>query len=190
VEIPYIQAILKEWEYYKKVFGGIPQVRELHLGGGTPTFFSGENLDWLITYLLEGVELHPEFEFSFEGHPNNTTADHLQKLYDVGFSRVSFGVQDLDEKVQRTINRIQPYENLERATREAREIGYKSVSFDLIYGLPFQTPESISRTFEKVLTLIPDRIAFYSYAHVPWLKPGQRGYEDNDLPSQGTKRNL
>lgn len=190
VEIPYIQAILKEWEHYKRIFGSVPQVRELHLGGGTPTFFSGENLDWLVTYLLEGVELHPEFEFSFEGHPNNTTANHLKKLHDVGFSRVSFGVQDLDEKVQRTINRIQPYENLERATREARAIGYKSVSFDLIYGLPFQSLESISRTFEKVLTLKPDRIAFYSYAHVPWIKPGQRGYEDNDLPSRGAKRNL
>jgi oxygen-independent coproporphyrinogen-3 oxidase len=89
-------------------------IRELHLGGGTPTFFSPENLHWLVSYLLEGVDIHPQYEFSFEGHPNNTTREHLRVLYDLGFSRVSFGVQDLDEKVQRTIHRIQPFENPER----------------------------------------------------------------------------
>jgi len=190
VEIPYIQAILKEWDHYKKIFGKTPIIREIHLGGGTPTYFSPQNLRWLITYLLEDVVVHKEFEFGFEGHPNNTTQEHLQALHDVGFTRVSFGVQDLDEKVQRTIHRIQPFESLEKATLEARRIGYESVSFDLIYGLPFQNPSTISDTIEKVLTLKPDRIAFYSYAHVPWLKPGQRGYEDNDLPSEVLKRQL
>jgi oxygen-independent coproporphyrinogen III oxidase len=183
VEIPYIQAILKEWEQYKMLFEGKPRIREIHLGGGTPTFFSPENLRWLITYLLDGVDIHPDYEFSFEGHPNNTTREHLQTLFDLGFTRVSFGVQDLDEKVQRTINRIQPFENLERATKLAREIGYDSISFDLIYGLPFQNPFTVSDTIDKVLLLRPDRLSFYSYAHVPWLKPGQRGYEDADLPS-------
>ena len=190
VEIPYIQTILKEWETYKTIFCKRPIVRELHLGGGTPTFFSPQNLHWLITYLLEDVDVHPAFEFSFEGHPNNTTREHLQVLFDLGFSRVSFGVQDLDEKVQKTIHRIQPFENLERVTLQAREIGYESVSFDLIYGLPFQTPFTVSETIDKVLTLKPDRISFYSYAHVPWLKPGQRGYGDTDLPSQALKRHL
>jgi len=190
VEIPYIQALLKEWESYKQIFGRQPVIRELHLGGGTPTFFSVRNLDWLITYLLEEAGIHPGFEFSFEGHPNNTTERHLQMLFDKGFSRVSFGVQDLDEKVQQTIHRIQPFENLARATHAARDMGYRSVSFDLIYGLPFQTPFTVSNTFDKILTLRPDRIAFYSYAHVPWLRPGQRGYEDADLPSHGLKRHL
>lgn len=190
VEIPYIKAILKEWDHYKKIFGKTPIIREIHLGGGTPTYFSAQNLRWLITYILEDVVVHKDFEFGFEGHPNNTTKEHLQALHDVGFTRVSFGVQDLDEKVQRTIHRIQPFENLEKATLEARKIGYESVSFDLIYGLPFQNPSTISDTIEKVLTLKPDRIAFYSYAHVPWLKPGQRGYEDNDLPSEVLKRQL
>ena len=190
VEIPYIQAILKEWDDYKKIFRRPPIIRELHLGGGTPTFFDAKNLRWLITYLLEDVSIHDEFEFSFEGHPNNTTYEHLKTLFDLGFKRVSFGVQDLDEKVQQTIHRIQPFENLQRVTDQARAIGYESVSYDLIYGLPFQTPFTVSDTIDKVLTLRPDRLAFYSYAHVPWLKPGQRGYDDADLPSQALKRHL
>jgi oxygen-independent coproporphyrinogen-3 oxidase len=190
VEIPYIQALLKEWDQYKKIFPSAPVIRELHLGGGTPTFFSAKNIQWLISYLLEDVLIHPEFEFSFEGHPNNTTEEHLQTLFNLGCRRVSFGVQDLDPKVQTIINRIQPFENLSKVTTLARKIGYESVSFDLIYGLPLQTPFSVSDTIEKVLTLKPDRVAFYSYAHVPWLKPGQRSYQDSDLPSCALKRHL
>lgn len=190
VEIPYIQAILSEWEQYKRIFNGKPLIRELHLGGGTPTFFSDKNLHWLITYLLEDVDVHDEFEFSFEGHPNNTSREHLQRLFELGCTRVSFGVQDLNEKVQRTIRRIQTFENLRQVTTWAREIGFKSVSYDLIYGLPFQTPFTIAETIEKVLTLKPDRLALYSYAHVPWLHPGQRGYDDLDLPSGALKRHL
>ncbi len=190
VEILYIRALLKEWEIYKKIFGKTPLIRELHLGGGTPTFFSPENLRWLISYILEGANIHDDSEFSFEGHPNNTTVEHLKTLYSLGFTRVSFGVQDLDEKVQKTINRIQPFENLQSVTNLSRTIGYKSISYDLIYGLPFQTLSTISNTIEKVLTLKPDRVSFYSYAHVPWLKPGQRGYEDADLPTDVVKRQL
>lgn len=190
IEIPYIRAVLKEWEMYRKVLGRTPTLRELHVGGGTPTFFSPANLKWLISYILEDVVLHENFEFSFEGHPNNTTEEHLKTFYDLGFRRVSFGVQDLDVKVQKTINRIQPLENLQRVTTSSREIGYTSISYDLIYGLPFQTSASILSTMEKVLMLRPDRVSFYSYAHVPWIKPGQRGYEDADLPSDVVKRHL
>lgn len=190
VEINYIRSLLKEWEMYRTIFGATPVIRELHLGGGTPTFFSPENLRWLISYLLEGTVVHEDNEFSFEGHPNNTSQQHLETLHALGFSRVSFGVQDLDERVQRTINRLQPFENLERVTKQARSIGYQSISFDLIYGLPFQTPASVKNTFEKVLALRPDRVSYYSYAHVPWLRPGQRGYEDADLPTDVIKRIL
>lgn len=190
VEIPYIRAMLKEWEMYRQVLGRKPILRELHVGGGTPTFFSPANLKWLIGYILEDVDIHEGFEFSFEGHPNNTTEEHLKTFYDLGFRRVSFGVQDLDLKVQKTINRIQPLENLHHVTNLSREIGYTSVSYDLIYGLPFQTSASILSTMEKVLLLRPDRVSFYSYAHVPWIKPGQRGYEDADLPSDVVKRQL
>ena len=190
VEIRYIRSLLKEWAHYIRIFGRKPLIRELHLGGGTPTFFSPENLKWLVSYLLEEAIVHNKNEFSFEGHPNNTTEEHLQTLFDLGFRRVSFGVQDLDQKVQKTINRVQPFENLEEVTRRSRAIGYQSISFDLIYGLPFQTTLTIERTIRKVLGLKPDRISFYSYAHVPWISPGQRGYGDADLPSDVQKRKL
>jgi oxygen-independent coproporphyrinogen III oxidase len=190
VEEKYIVSVLREWDLYKNHFSETPVIREIHLGGGTPTFFNAGNLAKLITGILAGAVIHPEHEFSFEGHPNNTTEEQLKTLYDLGFRRVSFGVQDLDPKVQTAINRIQPFENLERVVDQSRSIGYHSVSFDLIYGLPYQTLASVVNTVNKVITLRPDRIAFYSYAHVPWMKPGQRGYEDADLPTDVVKRSL
>jgi oxygen-independent coproporphyrinogen-3 oxidase len=134
--------------------------------------------------------IHPEHEFSFEGHPNNTTEEHLQVLYNAGFRRVSYGVQDLDEHIQKAINRIQPVENLEKVVALSKTVGFTSIGFDLIYGLPYQTVETITNTFQQVIKLRPDRIAFYSYAHVPWVKPGQRGYEDANLPNDVAKRAL
>lgn len=190
VEESYIEALLKEWKIYCDTFGRKPLIREIHLGGGTPTFFSVENLKNLIKSIIATSELHENYAFSFEGHPNNTTKEHLQALYEVGFRRVSYGVQDLDFKVQKTINRLQPFENVKRATEEARTIGYTSVNFDLIYGLPFQTEDSVLNTIDKVLTLKPERIAFYSYAHVPWKRPGQRAYTEADLPDNAAKRKL
>lgn len=187
VETTYITAVLKEWAMYKNILGEDLVVKEIHLGGGTPTFFSTTNLSQLITSLLEGLKIHDDFEFSFEGHPNNTTKNHLQTLFDLGFRRVSFGVQDMDPKVQSAINRIQPYEHTKNVTEWAREIGYTSINFDLIYGLPFQTIESISKTIKQVIDLNPDRLAFYSYAHVPWTKKSQRAYDEADLPKSDQK---
>lgn len=191
VETPYLESVLKEWKLYLQLFGKKPKIKELHLGGGTPTFFSPENLK----ILLEGIFAHAEIaenpEFSFEGHPNNTTKAHLQTLYDLGFRRCSFGVQDYDPQVQKAINRIQPFENVEKVTNWAREIGYKSVSHDLVFGLPFHNWEKMEYTIRKTLQLKPDRLAFYSYAHVPWIKGvGQRGFDENDLPSGEEKRKL
>ncbi|WP_068839850.1 oxygen-independent coproporphyrinogen III oxidase [Pontibacter akesuensis] len=190
VEGGYLEAVLKEWDLYLQQFPEKPVIRELHLGGGTPTFFSPENLSLLLEGIYAGAELHPEKEFSFEGHPNNTTTEHLQTLYDLGFRRVSYGIQDFDLKVQLTINRFQPYKNVKHVTDEARRIGYDSVNFDLIYGLPYQTLQSVGETIDKVAQLMPDRIAFYSYAHVPWVSPGQRSYTDKDLPDNVEKRAL
>ncbi len=190
VEKRYIKALLQEWEMYKATFGEAPIIRELHLGGGTPTFFSAENLQYLIEKLLEGAVVPPRHEFALEGHPNNTTAEQLQVLHNLGFNRVSYGVQDLDLKVQMAINRVQPYANVKYVTEVARDIGFTSVNFDLIYGLPFQTPASIEHTIWQVGKLKPDRIAFYSYAHVPWAKPYQRRYTEADLPDNETKRSL
>ncbi len=191
VEEPYISLLLKEWKLYVSLLNEKPRITEIHLGGGTPTFFSPKNLQTLIDGIFTLADKSPEFEFSFEGHPNNTTEAHLQALYDVGFRRVSFGVQDYDEKVQLTINRLQPFENVERVTRLARKMGYYSVGHDLVFGLPFQTVQNIEHTIEKTRLLKPDRIAFYSYAHVPWIKGvGQRGFADSDLPKDEEKRAL
>ena len=189
VESPYIKTLLKEWELYTNLFSERPRIKELHLGGGTPTFFSPENLKTLINGIFKLAEKAEGYEFSFEGHPNNTTREHLQALYDVGFRRVSYGVQDYNETVQKAIHRIQPFENVKRATEVAREIGYTSVGHDIIFGLPFQSLEHVKETILKTKELRPDRLAFYSYAHVPWLKGnGQRGYKDADLPSAEEKR--
>lgn len=191
VEHPYIMAILKEWDLYCQSFSGKPNIKELHLGGGTPTFFSPEHLKLLIDDILSKATLADGYEFSFEGHPNNTSRAHLQTLFDLGFRRVSFGVQDYSEKVQKAIHREQSFHNVAKVTFWAKEIGYTSISHDLVYGLPFQTLEDVIDTIEKTKSLSPDRLAFYSYAHVPWIKGnGQRGFNDDDLPKDETKRKL
>ncbi|PWK18896.1 oxygen-independent coproporphyrinogen-3 oxidase [Arcicella aurantiaca] len=191
VEKPYIQAVLKEWQLYLNHFTEKPRIAEIHLGGGTPSFFKPEMLKMLIEGILNYSTLHDEIEFSFEGHPANTTFEHLQTLYDLGFRRVSFGVQDYDPIVQKAIHRIQSLESVKRVTEWCKQIGYESVSHDLVFGLPFQTTASMIDTIHKTLALRPDRLAFYSYAHVPWLKGnGQRGFKDVDLPSAELKREL
>jgi len=190
VESLYLETILKEWEMYVAIMGEKPVIRELHLGGGTPTFFSPENLQKLLNGLFKNATIHPQHEFGVEGHPNNTTREHLQTLYDLGFRRVSYGVQDHDAKVQHIINRIQPFEKVKLAVENARAIGYDSVNFDLIYGLPMQTGESIEKTILQSISLKPDRVAFYSYAHVPWTSRGQRLFDENDLPTADDKMKL
>ena len=191
MEDPYIQNVLKEWRLYLAVLPSRPRIKEIHLGGGTPTFFSPENLQYLIDQIFEGADRAEGFQFSFEGHPNNTTREHLQRLYDLGFTRVSYGVQDYSPEVQKAIHRIQPFANVERVTLQAREIGYSSISHDLVFGLPFQKEEDMRYTIDCTNRLRPDRISFYSYAHVPWVKgTGQRGFDENDLPTPDKKRHL
>ena len=191
VEHPYIEAVLKEWAIYCKILGEKPSIKEIHLGGGTPTFFSTKNLEDLINGIFSYATKAPNHEFSFEGHPNNTSHEHLQKLYDLGFRRVSFGVQDYSVKVQKAIHREQPFHNVAKVTFWAREIGYTSIGHDIIFGLPFQEVEDIVDTIEKTKSLQPDRLAFYSYAHVPWIKgSGQRGFKDEDIPQDDKKRKL
>ncbi len=190
VEDPYIAAVLKEWKMYIDLLPAKPLIKELHLGGGTPTFFSPQNLAKLINGLFEHAERHENADYSFEGHPGNTRKEHLQTLFELGFKRVSYGIQDFDPRVQLVINRMQTYEEVEKVTREAREAGYSSVNYDLVYGLPLQTLDGLKETVSAVLTLKPDRIAFYSYAHVPWVRPGQRRYTEKDLPSTAEKQQL
>lgn len=189
VEQPYIQALLKEWDLYCELLQEKPIIKEIHFGGGTPTFFSMAHLAQLIQGILAKADVAPEYEFSFEGHPNNTMREHLQGLYDLGFRRVSYGVQDYNETVQKAIHRIQPYENVRQVTEWAREIGYESISHDLVFGLPFQSLDDVLNTIEQTNSLLPDRLALYSYAHVPWIKGnGQRGFKDADVPKDAIKR--
>ncbi|GAA0550350.1 oxygen-independent coproporphyrinogen III oxidase [Chitinophaga japonensis] len=191
VEAPYIRALLKEWQLYLQLFGEKPRIREIHLGGGTPAFFSPGHLAELLDGIYGSAELLPDAVLGFEAHPNNTTPAHLEMLYSLGFRRISLGVQDLDERVQYVINRIQPYETLAAVVHNARAVGFSSIGFDLIYGLPLQTPAGMESTVQQVMQLQPDSISFYSYAHVPWIKGvGQRRFSEADLPADDEKRAL
>ncbi|OOG78029.1 oxygen-independent coproporphyrinogen III oxidase [Algoriphagus sp. A40] len=189
VEDPYLEAIFREWSHYLGLFEETPKIAGIHLGGGTPTFFSAQNLELLISKILKSAEVLPNPEFSFEGHPNNTTFEHLQELARLGFDRVSYGIQDFDINVQKAIHRLQPFEKVKEATENARKLGYSSINFDLIYGLPHQTLETLEETFERVEELKPERIAFYSYAHLPSAFPAQKSFE-SFLPNEQEKRAL
>ncbi|MCB0502735.1 MAG: oxygen-independent coproporphyrinogen III oxidase [Bacteroidetes bacterium] len=191
VEKPYIEALLKEWNLYLSLMDEKPIIKEIHLGGGTPTFFQPENLHFLLSTILNSSEKHEEAAYGFEAHPKNTSKEHLSTLYDLGFRRLSLGIQDFDPEVQRIINRVQPFEMVEEVVNNARAIGYESINFDLIYGLPKQNLASVEMTIDLINRLVPDRIAFYSYAHVPWIKGGgQRLFTEADLPKDAEKRQL
>lgn len=192
-ESEYVNLLLKEWSLYLQ---RLPILRErefkhIHLGGGSPTFLSPEELVRLATGIFSGMTpSRTDFEASIEVDPRRTTAQQLEALRALGFNRVSLGVQDFNERVQKLINRFQPYSVTENITKAARDLGYESVNFDLIYGLPAQDLEMMERTLEQTLRLRPDRIAFYSFALVPWIKPAQRLFKDSDLPSSEQKRAL
>lgn len=192
---PYIRTLNAEWKMYQERLGYSKSghrmpLTELHLGGGTPTFLSPGELDELLSKVLETVDVQKEHEFSTEADPRVTTREHLAVLAKLGFRRLSLGVQDFDPKVQDVVHRVQSEEQTRVTTEQARELGYTSVNFDLIYGLPFQTLKSIENTIDAVRRLRPDRIAFYAYAHVPWIKPSQRRFTEADLPVGDDKRAL
>jgi oxygen-independent coproporphyrinogen-3 oxidase len=192
-EDSYVALLSREWKLY---LDKIPQLRErplagVHLGGGTPTFFSAQNLERILGPILAEANIATEkFEASVEVHPGHTTREQLAALRRLGFTRISIGVQDFDPEVQHIVNRRQPYEVTRSCTDTARELGYTSVNYDLIYGLPRQTPAGFAATVEKTIQLRPDRIALYSFALVPWIKPAQRSYSDEDIPRAGEKRAL
>jgi oxygen-independent coproporphyrinogen-3 oxidase len=192
-EETYIDLLSREWGLY---LDRVPALRArpllgVHLGGGTPTFFSAENLERILKPILADARIGgDQFEASVEVHPGHTTREQLITLRQLGFTRISIGVQDFDPEVQRLVNRHQPYEVTRSVTDAARELGYTSVNYDLIYGLPRQNPESFAATVAKTIELRPDRIALYSFARVPWIKPAQRSYKDEDLPKAREKRAL
>src|SRR5215203_2431102 len=189
---PYVNAVLKEWELYLRALDRetpIP-LAEMHLGGGTPTFLSPAELERMIGGILKGVRRTADSELSIESDPRVTTPEHLQTLARLGFTRLSLGIQDFDPRLQQAVNRIQTEAQVHAVTDSARDAGFTSINYDLIYGLPFQTLKSIELTVEAVRRLRPDRIAFYAYAHVPWFKPGQRHFTEEDLPRGDDKRAL
>jgi len=192
-EEDYLDLLSKEWRLYSD---RVPALRErpllgLHLGGGTPTFFSAENLERILKPILADSRVDADqFEASVEVHPGHTTRAQLITLRGLGFTRISIGVQDFDPVVQKLVNRHQPYEVTKSITDIARELGYTSVNYDLIYGLPRQNTDRFRETIERTIELRPDRIALYSFALVPWIKPAQRSYSDDDLPRAGEKRAL
>lgn len=189
----YVDRILQEWELYKAQVPSLLKrpLKNIHLGGGTPTFLSAASLDRLLRPILSDLIIEPEiFEGSIEVDPRRTNEEQLATLRELGFSRVSMGVQDFNPEVQRLVNRIQPLEITEKLTNAARDMGYTSVNFDLIYGLAKQTRESFTKTALETVRLRPDRIALYSFALVPWIKPAQRLFKDEDLPKASEKREL
>ncbi len=189
----YVDLLATEWNLY---LDRVPALIErpllgVHLGGGTPTFFGKENLERILKPILSKTKVDRDrFEASVEVHPGHTTREQLEMLYGLGFTRISLGVQDFDPEVQRLVNRHQPYEVTKSITDISRELGYNSVNYDLIYGLPRQNPDRFRETVQKTIELRPDRIALYSFARVPWIKPAQRSYKDEDLPIAGEKRAL
>ncbi|MDX6557996.1 MAG: oxygen-independent coproporphyrinogen oxidase [Blastocatellia bacterium] len=192
-EETYIKLLHKEWQLYREQVPELQRrpLRQLELGGGSPTFFSPDNLKRILEPILADIQVDAEqFRASVEVDPRRTTREQLVALQSLGFNRISLGVQDFDPVVQKLVNREQPLEQTRDVTDMARELGYNSVNYDLIYGLPRQTPESFRQTVEQTVELRPDCIAVYSFARVPWIKPAQRSYKDEDLPAAGEKRAL
>jgi len=188
---PYTRSLLAELDLYRQQLG-ISQLQfgELHFGGGTPTFLTPEELEALLAGLFERVQARDDAVASIEVDPRVTSAAQLAVLARYGFRRISLGVQDFDPQVQQIVNRVQSEQQVREVSEAARALGYSSVNFDLIYGLPLQTLASVDATMDAVCRLRPDRIALYGYAHVPWIRPGQRRFTEIDLPEGDAKRAL
>jgi oxygen-independent coproporphyrinogen-3 oxidase len=178
----YLAALEQEMAMHVAAIGPDQSVSQLHLGGGTPTFLSDAELDRLLGALRRSFRVAPGAEMSIEVDPRTVTRERLAHLAKLGFNRLSFGVQDFDEDVQRAVHRIQPFDSVKTLVEAAREIGFESINVDLIYGLPMQTPVSFKRTVSQVNALRPDRIALYAYAHLPQRFKPQRRISTDDIP--------
>jgi oxygen-independent coproporphyrinogen-3 oxidase len=183
----YIDYLGREVAKMKPRLNPARQVVQLHFGGGSPTFLRPEEIRRLGDIIHRHFTFSPEIEASVEVDPRRLTREHLVALREIGFNRASMGVQDFNPKVQEAIHRIQPPEMTRQAMDWMRELGFGSINLDLIYGLPHQTPETFNETLDMVLEMNPDRLAMFSYAHVPWIKPAQKILEQKVLPSPETK---
>ena len=193
---PYVRSVLKEWQLYLDRLkpyldpGEEIKISEIHLGGGTPTFLSPKELRTLISGILTVTPAAPDFEFSVETDPRVTHEEHLATLFELGFRRLSLGIQDFDPVVQKLVNRVQDETLVAQLTETARRLGFNNINYDLIFGLPQQTAQSIHTTMAAIARLRPDRIAFYGYTHVPWIRANQRKFSELDLPSPELRREL
>lgn len=190
--VEYLEYLKKEIHLQAGLFDKKRTVTQLHLGGGTPTYLTQAQLTDLMDTLHTAFNLDEseQRQFSLEIDPRTITPEQLQQLHDLGFNRVSFGVQDFDPDVQAAVNRIQSDEQVEVLMTAARKAKYRSISVDLIYGLPLQTVESFNTTLDKIIALRPDRIAAYSYAHLPKLVRAQRLIRPEDMPPPERKLEL
>lgn len=184
----YIKYLLKELELLKKYIDTKKEVVQFHFGGGTPTFFNADELDF-ITKSIKKVfsNFVLDSEISCEVDPRHFEEEQMKALRENGFNRISLGVQDFDDKVQRSINRIQSFELIEKNVELIRKYGINSINFDLIYGLPFQNVKSFEETLKKVMLLNPDRLAIFNYAHVPWIKKTMMKIDEKTLPTPEVK---
>jgi len=176
VAIPYLSALKKEIDHVARFVSKKRPVIQFHWGGGTPTYLSPAQLEDLFAYARDRFSFPPDAEIGLEVDPRVTSRAHLESLRKLGFNRLSMGIQDFEPKVQETIHRVQPYEMTRGLIHAARELGVESISVDLIYGLPYQTADTFRHTIDQVLTLRPDRVAMFSYAHVPWLRKQQGAF--------------
>jgi oxygen-independent coproporphyrinogen-3 oxidase len=186
----YVDVLAREIREVARRLGARRRVSQYHWGGGTPTYLDPEQIRGLHRVFAAEFNLEPDAEMAVEADPRVTTAEHLRALREMGFNRLSFGVQDFAREVQREVKRVQSFEQTEALVAEARGLGFDSINLDLIYGLPRQTPQSFRKTLELVRRLRPERVAVYSYAHVPWLKGHQRRIRTELLPDPKTKLSL
>ena len=185
--LSYLELLEREIELHANAFGTRQQVSQLHLGGGTPTFLKDQELTTLMKALERAFEFTPGCERSIEVDPRTVTPERLRFLRASGFNRISFGVQDFNEGVQKAVHRIQSVQEVTELVESSRSLGFESINLDLIYGLPKQTPSSFERTLEQVIAISPDRIALYAYAHLPARFKPQRRIHESELPSATSK---
>ena len=183
----YLDYLEKELTLVQHEIRRKPLLKQFHIGGGTPNYLQPDQLERLMQMVSAHFDWDPEAEIAIEMDPRLATDGHLDALRTLGFNRISMGIQDFDLKVQEAVNRVQPYDMVDNLMQGLRSRGFTSINMDLIYGLPFQSQASFEKTIDQVLALSPDRIALYSFAHIPWLKSHQRLIDPETLPVAAEK---
>jgi oxygen-independent coproporphyrinogen-3 oxidase len=187
IEIPYLERVYREMRLVSQYIDSDRPVSQLHWGGGTPNYLDGKQIREFFREITENFKFEEGAEISIELDPRFAHREQIEVIKEVGFNRVSLGVQDLDDRVQRAVNRIHPLPVIKRVIEDIRDVGFESLNLDLIYGLPYQSKESFERTIEQIIELNPDRLAIYSFAYVPWIKPHQKLLPQDAIPSAEEK---